>query len=72
MFRKRLLLLFGAIALASGLAFTPSQAAEFCSRPNFCHDKEVSCRWNCAGGPGGEYVQCVEACQRVYKRCCSA
>jgi hypothetical protein len=55
MLRKKLLLLISAIALVSGLTFQPSQAAEFCTRPGYCRDQALNCRWGCGGLSGSAF-----------------
>ena len=71
MLRKRLLLLFSAIALISGLTFQPSQAAEFCTRLAHCRQQATNCRWNCGGLSGTALPNCLAACDRAYDSCCS-
>lgn len=71
MLRKKLLLLFSAVALVTGLAIQPSQAAEFCTRPGHCRDQALNCRWGCGGLSGSAWTKCQAACDRQYERCCS-
>lgn len=68
MLRKRLLLHFGAVTLISGLAFTPSQAAEFCTRPDRC--QRQNCYFNCAH-PIEEWAPCTYRCDAIYEKCCT-
>lgn len=69
MLRKRFLLLFGAATLVSGLAFTPSQAAEFCTRPDRCQRQLQNCRFYCAH-PIEQWAACTYRCDAAYEKCC--
>lgn len=70
MLRKRLLLLFGAVTLASGLTYTPSQAADFCTRLEHCRSQRGNCQFNC-GQDFDHWAQCLDRCDRLYERCCT-
>lgn len=72
MLRKKLLLLISAIALVSGLTFQISQAADFCTRPGYCRDQALNCRWRCGGLSGNALQKCWAACDHAYDRCCSS